>query len=116
MRIAATAVTDGSLSLSRSDYPSSLLFPNGVAVDNNGGHQTCLVMRIRANIPSGCPVGYTPMAKRESEEEINARLRELAEQIRGLRREMATDLQRPTGKLMVARATERPPRKSRKRR
>jgi hypothetical protein len=56
------------------------------------------------------------MAKRESEEEINARLRELAEQIRGLRREMATDLQRPTGKLMVARATERPPRKSRKRR
>jgi hypothetical protein len=56
------------------------------------------------------------MAKRESEEEINARLRELAAQIRGLRKEMATDLQRRTGKLMVATANERPPRKSRKRR
>jgi hypothetical protein len=56
------------------------------------------------------------MAKRESEEEINARLRELAEQIRGLRTEMATDLQRRGAKLMVATANERRPRKARKKR
>jgi hypothetical protein len=70
----------------------------------------------RPIFPGECPSGYTLTAKRESEEGINARLRELAEQIRGLRKEMATDLQRRTGKLMVATANERPPRKSRKRR
>jgi hypothetical protein len=53
------------------------------------------------------------MAKRESEEQINARLRKLAEQIRGLRTEMATELQRRTAKLIVATANERPPRKNR---
>ena len=56
------------------------------------------------------------MPKRESEEQINARLRELAEQIRGLRKEMATDLQRRSEKLMAATAHERPPRRARKKR
>lgn len=56
------------------------------------------------------------MAKRQSEEQINARLRELAEQIRGLRTEMATDLQRRTAKLTVATANERAPGKNRKKR
>ena len=56
------------------------------------------------------------MAKRQSEEQINARLRDLAEQIRGLRTEMATELQRRTAKLMVATANERPTHKTRKKR